>query len=266
MALEHVMGESSPWIEKEIYSHGDAELCEIYVRGERADLEAIGGDDFDDLIPGGYVYVRSSVTPDGDGMGTLRINAVLPGDADVSTLPTSTTFSIKMAPVEYDLIRHPHFDSQHNYARAVITKWLATDETKRIDADGNYIYDEDGTGNMQPVPTGPETDFCRAYTDGIRTYTRYYPVVVKISAYKRLPGASMDGRSTTGGEGVPFSPNIGKYDDPELIPEGFPEGHWWKSDDLWQQNQDQSWTRTEEWTYTPEDSSSTHGWIYAELD
>lgn len=263
MALHHILGTDQPWLVSQIYQHGDAETCEVSVKGEVEDLEAI--DDFGDYLPTGYEYLRSTVIPDGDGMGTLKISCVLPGAADISTLPDSVTYQVKMAPVEYDLVNHTHFDSEHGFVRAVIAKWLATPEGKRY-ADGTYRYDENGDGSMTEINSGTaEYDFCRAYDAGIRTYTRYYPVIVKVSTYKRLPGASMVGRSTVGGT-VQFSAGIGFYNDPDLLLQNYGAGHWWKSDDAYQQNQDQSWTRTEEWTYTPDTEDSPNGWIYAELD
>ena len=40
---------------------------------------------------------------------------------------------------------------------------------------------------------------------------------------------------------------------------------YYKSGDGWTENENTTWQRKEEWTYTPESSSGAHAWIYNQL-
>ena len=191
-------------------------------------------------------------------MGVLVVTGILPGAADVTTLPEMTTFSVDMLETEIPLYAHPHLDG----LRGICLAWLSTDESERVDGNGDYWY-RDAAGKKLKIAQAAVIDFCKAYSDGIETYTKYTPVITKISVYKRLPGGSMTGRSTTGGT-ADFSEEIGEWDDPPLMLEGYPSGHWFKSGDGYVQNTDQTWKRTEQWTYTEETSGSQNGWIYDE--
>ena len=99
--------------------------------------------------------------------------------------------------------------------------------------------------------------------DGIHTYNEYWPIIVRRETYRRLPGASMKDNSTTGGN-IKFTTNAGKFEIPPLHLRGWPEDkHWFKGKDTWEQNADTTWTRTEQWVYTP---VTDHSWIYEDAD
>ena len=66
-------------------------------------------------------------------------------------------------------------------------------------------------------------DYIHAYNIGIETYNDYYPVIQKISYYKRLPGVGMSGKSVTTGKVTQFSNNIGKWNTPGVTLYGFGE-------------------------------------------
>lgn len=99
---------------------------------------------------------------------------------------------------------------------------------------------------------------------GIKTFNRYFPVIEEISTWSNPPGLSRSGKSFTGGTPT-FSSDAGTYDDPPISLNGYPSGHWFKSKDSWAENENRTWTRTAQWTYTPESSSGNHAWIYNEL-
>jgi hypothetical protein len=255
VGISHVAGESSPFVESEEYETSDREAVVVRVCGTVADLK---GEDPEDHLPEGYVLLRSILQPEGNGMGHLVVTGVVPGSDDVTTLPETTTFSVDMLETELPLYAHPHLDG--GGFRNVCIAWLATEEDERVDGNGDFYY-RDAAGAKRKIGQAPVIDFCKAYLDGVETYTKYSPVITKISIYKRLPGGSMTGRSTTGGT-ADFSDDIGEWDDPPLTLNGYPSGHWFKSGDGYVQNPDQTWKRTEQWTYTEETSSSQNGWIY----
>ena len=257
MGISHVAGESSPFVESEEYETSDREAVVVKVRGTVADLK---DEDPEDHLPNDYELLRAILQPEGDGMGTLVVTGILPGSSDVTTLPETTTFSVDMLETEIPLYAHPHLNTAG--FRRICLAWLSTDEAERVDSNGDYWY-RDAAGKKQKIAQAAIIDFCKAYLDGVETYTKYSPVITKISVYKRLPGGSMSGRSTTGGT-ADFSDGIGTWDNPPLTLEGYSSGHWVKTGDGYVQNPDQTWKRTEQWTYTAESSSSQNGWIYDE--
>ena len=101
-----------------------------------------------------------------------------------------------------------------------------------------------------------------AYEKGIETYVRHFPVIEKISYYKTLPGCSMSGNSTTSGTLSQFAGDIDKWSVPDVKLSGFENTGWFKSGDNYEQGNDRVWTRHEQWTWTPDGSSSDTGWIY----
>ena len=210
-----------------------------------------------DYVPAGYTLDTSNVTPNGNGLGKLTINCVRYEDgASFSAL--RTTFSIDMQEVQYDLEDHPSIKDVRN----IVLMWLATDESKRVDGD-NYMYmDKDGA--LQKVTGNAAIRFCAAYMAGIKTFNRYFPVIEKISTWSNPPGLSRSGKSFTGGTPM-FSSNAGKFDSPPISLNGYPATNWFKSHDKWVENENKTWTHTEQWTYTPESSSGDHAWIYNEL-
>ncbi len=136
---------------------------------------------------------------------------------------------------------------------------VATDEGARADG-GAYRYMDAG-GELQEVQEEEALKFIAAYMAGIKTFRRYYPVVEKTSLWRNPPGLNRSGRSFTGGS-LPFSAGLGTFADPPVSLNGYPSGNWYKSRDSWEEGADRTWTRTEQWTYTPDGAASDHAWIY----
>ncbi len=221
-------------------------------------LEALTRAQIEELVPSGYAFDSSQLTADGDGLGTLSIKCVLYDDS-VSAAALRTTFKVDMAEVQYDLEDHPYLAGT---PRDECLCWLATDESARV-SNGTYYY-ADNDGSLTAITDEKVIKFCDAYMAGIRTFNRYYPVIDRITVWSNPPGLSRSGNSFTGGTPT-FSSGVGKYNNPPISLNGYPAGNWFKSRDSWSENQNKTWTRTEQWTYTPESSSGAHGWIYTEL-
>lgn len=248
-------GTAGPHVTGEVNTVSDKNSTVVTVEGPYESLKSANRESY---VPDGYTLESSTLSPDGNGLGKLTLNCIKYDSGDSSGFSAvRTTFRIDMAEVQYDLEDHPSIAG----ARDTILKWLATDEAKRVDGD-SYRY-TDANGELQPVEGDDAIKFCKAYMAGIKTFNRYFPVIEKISTWKNPPGLSMSGRSFTGGSPTFDAP--GTYDDPPISLNGFPSGHWFKSKDSWVQNENRTWTRTEQWTYTPEASSGQHGWIYNDL-
>ena len=215
-------------------------------------------------IPNDGSYVQQSrVVSDGHGGGTLTVHCICPGfDSAQSPSPaTNITYRIDMAEERTDLMAHPEITKSPSTV-AECLKWLATDDAKKVDENGDYQYDN-GNGTFTIITDAMAEKFCNAWMHGIKTFNRYFPVIEKISTYKRVPGLNMDGASITGGA-PRFSDDIGKWDAPSISLAGYGSpGGFFKSKDSWVQNAKSSWTRTEQWVWTPDGAESDYGWIYA---
>lgn len=220
-------------------------------------IDALKSANPSDYVPAGYALDTSNVTPNGNGLGKLTVNCVRYEDGS-SFSSLRTTFSVDMQEVQYDLEDHPYLSG----VRDKILMWLATDEAKRVE-NGSYKY-MDANGELQPLSEDNAVKFCNAYMAGIKTFNRYYPVIEKISYWSNPPGLSRSGKSFTGGT-PQFSSNAGRYASPPISLNGYPASNWFKSHDKWTENGNKTWTRTEQWTYTPESSSGNHAWIYNQL-
>lgn len=253
--MRKIAGQNGPYKTGSSTSKADKDSTVVQVEGELWQLRQQNPDAF---CPAGMVVENYNIDPTSGGHGKLTIRCINYGQGDVSTTPTRVTWRISMAEVQTDLKLHPHFEG--NDARAQIEAWLATDLGKRYDDKGNPQYiQSDGT----PHPlTDPATDYVKAYKKGIENYVRHFPVIEKISYYKTLPGCSMINNSTTSGTVSQFSANIDKWDIPSVKLSGFKNTGWFKSGDDYQQGNDLVWTRTEQWTWTPDGSDSETGWIY----
>ena len=234
----------------------DASGATVVIEGPYETLDALTSAQIDALLPAGYTRETATLDPAGEGMGKITVRTVAFDDPAADNLaPVRTTFRISMQEVQYDLEDHPHLAG----ARDKILKWLATDETVRVD--GNNYYWQDPNGDLHQINDAAAIQFIEAYMAGIKTFVRYYPVITKISTWKNPPGVTMSGRSFTSGT-PPFSQGIGGFDNPPLTLSGYPSGYWFKSGDEWTNNGDRTWSREEQWTYTPEGSGGSHAWIY----
>lgn len=253
--MKKIAGQNGPYVTGKSSSKADKDACIVTVEGDLVSLRAL---DPDAVCPAGMVVENSNIDPTSGGHGKLTVRCINYGEGDVSTTPTRVTWKISMAEVQTDLKRHPHFDG--NDGRKQIEAWLATDLDKRYDSNGNAQYIQ-ADGTPHPLTT-PATDYVTAYKKGIESYVRHFPVIEKISYYKTLPGCSMVKNSTTSGTVSQFSANIDKWDVPDVKLAGFANTGWFKSGDDYQQGNDLVWTRTEQWTWTPDGSDSETGWIY----
>lgn len=251
--MKKIAGRDGPYQTGKTTTKADKESTVVEVEGVLADLRRINPDT---VCPAGLVVENSTVAPTVGGMGKLTVRCVNYGTGDASTIPTRITWKISMAEVSTDLARHPHFDTE---ARRQIKAWLATDPAKRYDDNGNPQYVEDAGPHLL---TEPATDYCDAYGKGIESYVRHFPVIEKVSYYKTLPGCSMTKNSTTSGTVSQFSADIDTWSVPAVKLAGFANTGWFKSGDDYTQGNDLVWTRTEQWTWTPDGSGSSTGWIY----
>ena len=256
MAITHITGTNDGVTTGvSLTGGGDKDSAIVTVEGPVSVLETIT--DFASLAPSGMNVETHTIKPNGDGFGSLVIRCVSYGSGDVSTTPTRTTWRITMAEVTKPLKSHPHFEVSD---RKEIAMWLATDEIKRYDDNGDPQY-VDSEGNAHQL-SSTATDFCVAYEKGIENYVQHFPVIEKISYYKTLPGCSMTGNSTTSGNVSQFAGDIDKWSVPDVKLSGFANTGWFKSGDNYEQGNDLVWTRHEQWTWTPDGSSSDTGWIY----
>ena len=244
-------------------SHSDNDTLVITLQGPYAAFTGhvpVKGDTHTNFayIPENSYVESSKLASDGKGGGTLTVNCIFPGDKNEQTAtPSKVTYRIEMAEERTDLVAHPALESVVD----ICLKWLATNDGQKTDGNGGYQYDA-GDGTFMPVTDTTAQKFCAAWMHGIKTYNRYFPVVEKISEYKSVPGLSMSGASITSGT-ASFSGNIGTWDDPGIGLAGYGSTGYFKSKDSWVQNANTSWTRTEQWVWTPDGSSSTYGWIYS---
>jgi len=255
MAAIRVLGTSAPVETKISKETRDREAAVVEAEGRYADLERANPANY---CPSGMTVESSQVSSTVDGMGKLTIRCVK-YESGLDFSAVRTTFRVTMESVQYDLEDHPYLAGT---PRSQIIMWLATDESKRVE--GNIYKYEDKNGTLQTVDSLCAQKFCAAYMAGIKTFNRYYPVIEKISVWKNPPGLNRNGRSFTSGSPT-FSNNAGRYDAPPISLNGFASTNWFKSGDGWQENADKTWTRTEQWTYTPEGSSGNHDWIYTQL-
>lgn len=257
MAIQHIIG-SKTGVTTGISKTGGSnkESSIVTVEGPVSVLETIT--DFDSLAPAGMTVESHTLETNGDGFGKLIVRCINYGSGDVSTTPMRTTWRISMQEVQTNLKDHPHFNGE---ARRQILAWLATEELKRYDSNGNPQY-VDGEGTAHPL-TAPATDYVTAYEKGIETYVRHFPVLEKINYYKTLPGCTMSENSTTSGTVSQFSADIDKWNVPDVKLAGYASTGWFKSGDNYEQGNDLVWVRTQQWTWTPDGSNSDLGWIYA---
>lgn len=254
MAIEHVTGSDDPVETGASTVYGDQPTKVITVEGPMSLLETVA--DVSSFVPDGFEYDTHRVVPSGDGFGKIEITCKDFGNAQTTT-PERTTWKIQMAVEVTDLKRHPTCVS----ARTDIELWLGTDPSKRFNDQGRPQY-IDENGNPQPISADGAVKYINAYKAGIETYNRYFPVIQKISIYKRLPGVSVSGKLVGTGKVNEFSGNIGKWNTPGVTLNGFADTGWFMSGDSYDQDNSLKWTRTEEWTWTPNGSDSTTGWIY----
>ena len=260
MAVEHVAGSTDPVVTSETTAVAETKTKVVTVEGPMELLDAI--EDISEFVPGGYTYDTHKTDPTGDGFGKITIVCREFGEVASSGTPTRTTWKIQMAAVQKDLKMHPWCVED----RLIIEMWLNTDPIRRFDANGVPQY-TDSKGTAHQIEENSGADFyVTAYMKGVETYNEYYPILQKISYYKRLPGVSMNGKSTTTGHVSEFSGNIGRWSVPGITLNGYGDTGWFKSGDDYAQDNSLKWTRTEEWTWTPEGSDGDLGWIYRESE
>lgn len=253
---------------------GDTDSLVITIEGPQATMEdlvpAQGATNADfAYIPTGCYVQSASLSSDGRGKGTITINCVDPGadSAQTPATPTKITYRLTMAEEQTDLIAHPVITANATVVKDCLA-WLATDDSKKVDENGDYQYvNPDGT-TYTPITDATAIKFCDAWMHGIKTFNRYFPVVEKISTYKRVPGLSLTGATITGGtvSSTNFGGNIGTWNAPPITLSGFASTGFFKSKYDWTQDAKSSWTLTEQWVWTPDGSTSDYGWIYEDTN
>ncbi len=250
------------------HSEADVSTRTVIVRGPLSVLESrvpLQGASHTDCgwVPSGYLVDSATLTC-ADGEGTITIRCVAPGPDGTETLasPTLIEYEIDMVECQMDLISHPAITS-NDIALDECIKWLASDESLRYD-DGDYYW-IDADGVKQPVSQPEAQDFCAAWMHGIKTFNRYFPVISKESTFTRIPGLTIgalsNGFSITGGT-AKFAADIGTFSAPDISLEGFADTGYFKSGDSYKRAGKKSWTRVEQWTWTPDGSDSPFSWIY----
>ena len=258
MSVSHITGSEDPVVTGESKSKSDKDGIVVTVEGPYSDLTPPSkGDENCDYLPSGFIVESATVDPAGNGFGKMTIRGIAYGSTDISTLPERTTWKISMQEVQKDLKMHPSCVGD----RAIIEKWLATDPDKRYNADGDPQW-VDAEETEHAITEGGALKYIGAYEAGIESYVVHYPVIEKLSYYKTLPGCSMSGNSTTSGTVSQFSADIDKWNVPDVKLAGYANTGWFKSGDNYEQGNDLVWTRTEQWTWTPDGSTSELKWIY----
>lgn len=260
----HKAGTDDPCVTNISYGSADKESVVITVEGPYDAVSAITREDAEtiasDELPQGSAFTVESLrvesTGDGFGKATISLFAIDSEDVAGGFSPVRTTFRVDMTEVQYDLEDHPKLAN----VRDKVLAWLATDESERVKSDKFYYHDAESDEALE-ITEEPAKKFCQAYMAGIKTFNRYFPVIEKISIWKNPPGLTTAGTSFTGGE-LPFSANVGTFDEPPISINGFEDDGFFKSGDGWVQNENKTWTRTEQWTYSPEGSKGGHAWIY----
>ena len=249
-------------------ANGDTNAMVVTIEGPLSALEGIvpaQGATHTDLsyIPTGCYVQTAQLRSDGQGGGVLTINCVNPGSDSGTITPTKVTYRLTMAEEQTDLIAHPVITASTTVV-SICLAWLATDDSKKIDENGDYQYAETDGTTYTPITDETAIKFCDAWMHGIKTFNRYFPVVEKISIYKRVPGLSLSGATITGGtvSSANFGGNIGTWNSPPITLSGFASTGFFKSKYDWTQNAKSSWTLTEQWVWTPDGSASAYGWIY----
>ena len=216
-------------------------------------------------VPERY-FVSSARLSSSDGEGTITLECISPGDdsQQAPIAPSLIQYQILMTEVQTDLIAHPAI-TQSPGSVELCLKWLATDEARRIDDQGDYCW-EDVDGSSQKINDQAAVRYCNAWMHGIKTYNRYFPIIEKQSIYTRVPGLTLGGTqgsnplSVTGGT-AKFSADIGTFSAPDISLDGYADTGWFKSGDDYRSS-GRAFTRSEQWTWTPDGSSSNFAWIY----
>lgn len=254
MALELVLGQSLPVETNQIVERAEKIGVTVVLEGRYSDLQNVVPASYS---PGGnFTFENSRLSANGDGTGTMEIKFHDSGNDELSA--TRTTYRVDMAEVSYELQDHP--DLKGAETQKEIAAWLATEPAKRVDDKGAYQY-EDADGQIQPVGDAGALKFCAAFDDGIKNFLRFYPVIERITYWKRPPGMFVSAASGSM-SGSPSFSAAGGWSTPPITLNGYSDSNYFKSKDSWTQGADQKWTRVEQWTWTPDGPNGSHGWIY----
>lgn len=224
---------------------------------------------FDGKLDGNY-YVRTVNLSSPDGVtGELTLSLLL--CAAGKTKPYNVTWDVTMEEVQMRLINHPSIIA--NADIDVLLMWEDTPKGRRVKKNGDaleYWYEEyvgsaSGVVSYKQVTGEWNIAYCAAVTQGIETYNKYLPVIVKNSYYLELPGVDYDLNThvVTGGTISEFTGagEIGRFSEPEMTVRGYTQadGVWFKNCDKFTSGADGTWTRTEGWVFT---NDPRHRWIY----
>ena len=261
MAIEKILGEDDA-VETgaSTVRSDDGDSSVIYVEGPLSVLENIS--DPSSFVPSGMELVGSRIDPTDNGFGRMSVTCKDIGDGSSASFgATHVTWRIDFLERQLPLQQHPDIPKAD---RAEIYKWLATDTLKRFNPDNDAPQWVDENGKATPLAQPYAIKFANCYLRCVETFISHVPVVQKISTYKRLPGADMNKTSTTGGTASQITPwsTLDTFNTPGLTLDGYDDDGWFKSGDSYVQGQDQKWTRTEEWIWTPDYADEDISWIY----
>ena len=255
MSIRLVTGKSGAVKTGDSRSKGDQNVRIVTVEGPYAEIEDIN---LDQYVPLNCNLVNSHLDDDGNGFGKWTLTCESNEKEYAGSTPYRVSWKIDMVEVQKDLKTHPSVVND----RVNIERWLATEDGKRIDDNGDPQWvDDNGTAHKISENTGA-WKYGDAYMRGIESYVVHYPVVEKISYHKSIPGCLTYNGTVTGGT-AEFSRDIDKWSSPDITLDGYDKDGWLKSGDSYQQDGGKSWMRTEQWTWTPDGSSSPTGWIYS---
>ena len=255
MSTRIVTGRNGAIETEEESSFGERNERIITVEGPYEKLKNANANSF---VPSGFHLVNSHVKSTGNGFGRLDVVCEESEFNYDGSGPYRVTYRIDMLEVQKDLKNHPSVIRD----RVNIERWLNTEASKRIDADGDPQWvDENGIGHKINEGTGAWL-YGDAYMRGIESYVVHYPIIEKISHYRNLPGCQLYQGKVSGGS-VTFSKEVDKWGAPEISLSGFASSGWIKTGDSYQQDGGRVWVRTEQWTWTPDGASSPTGWIYS---
>lgn len=258
MSVIHVTGSTGAVVTNHSKVDGEKQTCVVTLEGPFDVIDDITLASAKSHVPSGYTIDRIRREGDGHGFARMMLDCTNYGDTNVNA-PDFITFKVDMEEVQIALQHHKQFTDAE---RKDIVRWLATDPSRRFDANGGAQWLDENDAPHAIAAGGNVEKFVKAYLKGIEAYNIYCPVIEKISKWKRLPGATMNENSTTGGTVSQFSSSLGTWNTPGITLSGFASTGYFKSGDHWAQGNNKVWTRTEQWTWTPDGSDSDVGWIY----
>lgn len=206
---------------------GDGARRTIVKEGDYVSLEAAQparGDSWADMPD--WAVDSSRLTRRRGGLGRLTVVLVPRAALFGNFIEQELRSRIEIDFVQYErpILSHPTLNTGENNCMAIhLRRWM--DCGMQVFPDFPY---KDGQGDAHL--TEAEQAWAKLILKGVESFLEFAPVVVRIRTYRGRPDVEAPG----------------KISDP---PEGGPDGfEYLKTADRLVQNEDRSWTRTEQWT------------------